>query len=303
MKADPNNESISSGRVVAAHGRHAVVEDHAHNRYHCAMKGRRLRPVCADEVRWRLEQTDVGDGVVVEILPRRTELARPDRRGRTEVIASNMSQIVVVIAPQPEPDYSLVDRYLVAAELVGVSAAVVGNKSDIATLNLAGFAALGYLTVTVSACQPDGLAPLMDLLSGQTSILVGQSGVGKSSLLNAMIPGLDSRTQTLSDGSGEGRHTTTASILHHLGNGGEVIDSPGVRDYAPPPVSARQLATGFIEFAEAASQCRFADCRHLAEPDCGVKAALEHGGISRRRYESYCHLVERLAAIDPDNYS
>ena len=297
MTADPDIDTMSSGRIVAAYGRHAIVEDSEHNRYHCAMKGKRLRPVCADEVRWQLEQTEVGDGIVTGILPRHTELARPDSRGRREIVASNMTQIVVVVAPRPEPDLSLVDRYLVSAELIGVGAAVVANKSDIETLDLVEFERIGYRTVSTCAKQPDSLVGLAALLARNTSILVGQSGVGKSSLLNGLIPGLDSRTRELSSGSGEGRHTTTAAMLHHLHNGGEVIDSPGVRDYAPPPIPVNELADGFIEFREPAANCRFHDCRHLAEPDCGVKQGLADGRIGRRRYDSYCHLVERMAGL------
>jgi len=299
MPRDPNTEMISSGRVVAAYGRHAIVEDSERNRYHCAMKGKRLRAVCADEVHWRLHQTEVGDGIVTEILPRHTELARPDSRGRTEVVAANMTQIVVVVAPRPQPDLSLVDRYLVSAELIGIAAVIVANKSDIGELNLLEFDAIGYHTVSTCAKQPETLQELAKLLVANTSIFVGQSGVGKSSLLNTMIPGLDSRTQELSSGSGEGRHTTTASVLHHLSNGGEVIDSPGVRDYAPPPISDRELADGFVEFRT--RECRFSNCRHLAEPDCGVKTALAEGKIGERRYASYCHLMERLTGLQRDS--
>ncbi|MDH3647505.1 MAG: ribosome small subunit-dependent GTPase A [Gammaproteobacteria bacterium] len=298
-----DTETLRSGRIVAAHGRHAIVEDADRKRYRCGMKGKRLRPVCADEVRWRPHQSDIGDGIITEVLPRRAQLSRPDNRGRSEVVASNMSQIVVVVAPRPPADLSLVDRYLVSAELIGVAGAVVGNKNDIDALDLREFQNIGYRTVSVCAKQADTLELLVALLADHTSILVGQSGVGKSSLLNAMIPGLDSRTQELSTGSGEGRHTTTASVLYHLSNGGEVIDSPGVRDYAPPPISDRELIAGFVEFGEPSTQCRFNDCRHLTEPDCGVKQSVTDGQISQRRYNSYRQLLERLANLNPDSYS
>lgn len=296
-RTDPDSDNVRTGRIVAAHGRHAIVEDQDRNTFRCVMKGKRLRPVCADDVSWRPQESAGGDGIINAILPRRTELSRPDSRGRSEVIASNMSQIIVVVAPRPVADFSLIDRYLVSVELIGVTAAVVANKNDLGDLDLQEFSDLGYQTVSVCAKDSKSLTDLSALLASHTSILVGQSGVGKSSLLNAMIPGLDSRTQTLSTSSGEGRHTTTASMLHHLDNGGEVIDSPGVRDYAPPPLTDRELIAGFVEFDSLPTRCRFNDCRHLSEPDCGVKAALREGVISERRYKSYRHLVERLAGL------
>ena len=299
-QTDPDTGTIRTGRIVAAHGRRAIVEDSDRNTFRCGMKGKRLRPVCADDVSWRPHQGEGGNGIVTAILPRRTELSRPDSRGRPEVIASNMTQIVVVVAPRPAADLSLIDRYLVSVELIGVAGAVVANKHDLGDLDLQEFSKLGYKTVSVCAKEPDTLHDLSALLASHTSILVGQSGVGKSSLLNAMIPGLDSRTQELSISSGEGRHTTTASVLHHLANGGEVIDSPGVRDYAPPPLTDRELIAGFVEFDSLTERCRFNNCRHLSEPNCAVKAAVESGTISKRRYNSYRHLVERLANLNQD---
>ncbi|MBT8131108.1 MAG: ribosome small subunit-dependent GTPase A [Gammaproteobacteria bacterium] len=301
--ADRDDELLLTGRVVAAYGRQVIVEDPDRQRFRCKMKGKRMRPVCADDVEWRLEQVEGGDGVVTRILPRRSELARPDARGRAEVIAANITQLVIVVAPKPAADLSLVDRYLVSAELIGVDAVVVANKNDLGSIDLRSFQQIDYATVSVCAKKPASLTALTALMIDHTSIFVGQSGVGKSSLLNTMIPGLDSRTQTLSASSGDGRHTTTASMLHHLDNEGEVIDSPGVRDFAPPPISDRELSAGFVEFREPSTTCRFNDCRHLSEPDCGVRLAVEKGQISTRRYDSYTHLLERLARINPDSYS
>lgn len=292
-----SRDESRSGRIVAAYGRRVIVEDERRQRYDCVLRGRRLRPVCVDDVAWQATPGDGDDGIVVELKPRRTELARPDRRGRTEVIAANMTQLAVVVAPRPEPDLGLVDRYLAAAELAGLDALVVANKTDIGALDLGEFQAIGYRVVATSAKDHTTLSALRAVLRGQTSIFVGQSGVGKSSLLNALIPGLDARTAALSHASGEGRHTTTAAILHHLAEGGEVIDSPGVRDYAPPPVDERELAKGFREFRDPAQSCRFADCRHLAEPECAVRAAIADGAISARRHASYESLLRRHAGL------
>lgn len=297
MSASDESGTEREGRIVASYGRRVVVEDSERIRFNCILRGRRLRPVCVDDVRWIETPGDGDDGLVTSLLARRTALARPDRRGRTEVIAANMTQVVVVVAPKPSADLGLVDRYLAAAELAGVNAAIVANKNDLQSVDLEEFARIGYPVLSVSARSPEALQPLRDLLRDQTSIFTGQSGVGKSSLLNTLIPGLDARTRALSESSGEGRHTTTASMLHHLEHGGEVIDSPGVRDYAPPPVDERQLASGFREFRKPSEHCKFADCRHLAEPRCAVKDAIEKGQISPRRYNSYRQLLRRHADL------
>ena len=289
----PCEDDALPGRVVAAYGRRVIVaaDDQRHD---ALIKGRRLRPVCGDRVTWRLQPDDTA--VVTGIQPRTTQLVRPDMRGRSEVLAANVTQLAVVIAPRPAADAFLVDRYLVAARLMGAEGLLVVNKADLGepAIDTSEFANVGYRVIRTSAHEGLGLEQLTAALREHTSILVGQSGVGKSSLLNALIPGLDARTRSVSAASGEGRHTTTASVLHALPDGGEVIDSPGVRDYAPPPIEARELARGFVEFAEPAQHCRFADCRHLAEPGCAVKEAVASGKISRRRYNSYRHLIDRL---------
>ncbi|MBT8143984.1 MAG: ribosome small subunit-dependent GTPase A [Gammaproteobacteria bacterium] len=294
------DDTVLTGRVVAAYGRQVEIEDEQQQRFRCMMRGRKLRPVCADEVQWQRNEDDGVDGVVTRILPRRAALERPDRRGRVDTLASNITQLVIVFAPRPEVDYGIVDRYLVAGELIGVAALLVANKRDLDRLDTKVYEDIGYPVVSVSAKQPESLGPLAEHLNGHTSILVGQSGVGKSSLLNALIPGLDVRTQTVSAGSGEGRHTTTASMLHHLEQGGDVIDSPGVRDYAPPPVDEAQLAHGYREIADAAADCRFHNCRHLSEPNCAVKNGVDEGRISRERYASYRHLLQRMASLGND---
>lgn len=287
-------ESIP-GRVVASYGKRVLIEDDQRNRRNCQLKGRRLKAVCGDHVEW---YPDNQNGVVTAISKRSNELRRPDSRGRIEILAANISQLGVVIAAKPEVDEFLADRYLAAARLMGADNLVVCNKSDLGSLGLADeYEAIGYPVVRVSAKSGESLELLAAALKGHTSVLVGQSGVGKSSLSNALIPGLAVATQTLSEGSGEGRHTTSTAILHHLPGGGEIIDSPGVRDFAPPPTELTRVDFGFPEFDEALQQCRFNDCLHLKEPQCGVREAVESGEISARRYRSYrelLHLMRRL---------
>lgn len=291
-----------SGRVVAAFGRRVLVEDSAGIRHACMLAGRRLRPVCGDRVTWQ-RPLDDSDGLLTSIEPRRTELARPSRRGDREVLAANISQVVIVAAPRPPPDAFLVDRYLVAAELMGAAACIAYNKTDLdpdnGAMDLTEFESLGYPVIRVCARDNAGLDSLRPQLEDQTSILVGHSGVGKSSIINALLPDAETRTATLSEATGEGRHTTTASVLHHLPTGGELIDSPGVRDYAPPPVATRDVGAGFREIANRQGQCRFSNCLHLKEPGCAVKAAVETGEISDRRYESYRRLIRLMERLAP----
>ena len=290
------------GRVVAGHGRRVVVQDEAGSARPCLVRGRSLRPVCGDLVRWMPGANDSA-GVVAAIDPRSTALERPDSRGRTEVIAANVSQLIVVCAYEPTPDPFLVDRYLATAELMPCKALLVYNKIDLGepddTRWLEELEAIGCPVLRASARRRDALARLMDVLAGHTSILVGQSGVGKSSLLNALVPGLDTATASLSEFSGLGRHTTSAAVLHRLANGGAIIDSPGVRDHAPAVIPPREVARGFVEFAEPALECRFADCLHRDEPGCGVKAGVAEGRLSARRYESYLRLLRLMESLKP----
>lgn len=298
--------SRQQGTIVANFGRQVLVENTDGALIPCIISGRKLRPVTGDRVMW--EPLDgKNKGLVCEVLERDNELTRPDRRGRTDVLAANVSQVMVVCAPRPAPDLFLIDRYLAAAAFMGASASVVLNKSDLENEPgleplreaLLEYTRIGYPVIHTSAKSMDGLEPLRKQLIGHTSILVGQSGVGKSSILNALLPEADILTGELSEASGEGRHTTTASRLYHLESGGELIDSPGVRDYAPAAFDENDLTKGFIEFAEPAGSCKFANCRHLHEPRCGVTQAVEDGVICARRYESYKRLTRLMEQLRP----
>jgi ribosome biogenesis GTPase len=291
-------ESIA-GRVIASHGRQVLVETPAGGRHACALFGRRLEAVCGDEVKWIPADRD-GHGIVTERLPRRTELARTDSRGRAETLVANLTQLVVVSAGLPRPDFFVIDRYLAAAESGGIACLIVLNKSDLeesreALGELATYARLGYPTLQCCALSGAGIAELHGALRDASSVLVGQSGVGKSSLANCLLPGLNAETAELSRATVEGRHVTSVATLHRLPGGGTIVDSPGVRDFAPALERLTQPATLFREFREPAAHCRFSDCKHLREPDCAVRAALATGRISARRYESYRRLV-RLQA-------
>lgn len=288
-----------AGRVIASHGRHLLVETLHGSRHPCTLFGRRLDAVCGDEVRWR-PAGQSGHGLVVERLPRRTSFARSDSRGRSEAIAANLTQLVVVSAGLPRPDFFVIDRYLAAGESSGIDCIVVLNKIDLAESRdalreLETYAAIGYPTIECGALSGAGIEELRRALRDEVSVLVGQSGVGKSSLANRLLPGLNAETAELTRATVEGRHVTSVATLHRLPDGGAIIDSPGVRDFAPALERLGDPATAFREFREPATRCRFADCRHLKEPECGVRAALEAGAIAARRYESYRRLT-RLRA-------
>lgn len=235
------------------------------------------------------------------VLPRASELTRPSPRGLSEVLAANLDQLIVVCALAPPFDPNVIDRYLVAAALMDMDAMIVCNKIELASREnrtqaetlLDEFAAIPYPVVRTSAKTGEGLQRLAALAAGHTSIFVGQSGVGKSTLLNALRPHTDAPVGELSANSGEGTHTTSASRLYKLPAGGELIDSPGVREYTPHLRRDQDPGSGYLEFLIPARDCRFRDCQHMHEPDCGVKAAVADGRISDRRYRSYCALVNQ----------
>ena len=267
------------------------------------IKGKRIKAVCGDIVTAEPIENEA-DWLITEIGERRNELTRPNMRGQVEVLAANVDMLVVIASVSPLPDWFIVDRYLCAAELMGVEAVVVFNKidllagHDIEIPELQEYRDIGLPVIECSATTGIGVDAIQELLAGQCGILVGQSGVGKSSLINQLVGDHKQRTADISSKSGEGRHTTVNSVMIALQGGGAIIDSPGVRDYAPALSSSSDAATGFREIAAAAQSCRFANCRHLREPGCAVKEGVDQDTISDRRYESFkrvVNLTEQLA--------
>jgi ribosome biogenesis GTPase / thiamine phosphate phosphatase len=288
-------ELAADGRaqVVASHGRMARVRLASGTEQLARPARRDLLVVCGDEV---LCEPDLQHGElrITGLLPRRTSLYRSNARGRSELIAANVTLLLVVIAPLPEPDLFVADRYLAAAECGGMRAALLLNKCELAidaelATQLAALAGAGYALLRCSAQSGAGLDELADRLTGETAMLVGQSGVGKSSILRLLVPESDALVGELIR-DGEGRHTTTTSRLHRLPGGGALIDSPGVRDFAPAIEQLDAATCGFVEIARLAPACRFSDCAHLREPGCAVRAAVDSGALCARRYESFRRL-------------
>jgi ribosome biogenesis GTPase len=249
--------------------------------------------VCGDEIEWL--PTGDSSGVIEIIKPRRTVLHRASGNNGQRPLVANIEQVVIEAALQPALDYFLIDKYCIAAELAQTEPLIIINKSDLLRdsdreridLLIDEYRHIGYRTLLTSALKNTGIETFSACLSGKTSILVGQSGVGKSSLLKRLLPEQDIVTGQLSAASGLGKHTTTSTTLYHLPQGGRLIDSPGVRDFHLTRVPREELGHGFREFRPHLGQCRFNNCRHLSEPGCAIIAAVADGYILERRMQSY----------------
>jgi ribosome biogenesis GTPase len=280
--------------VVATFGRHMTVRDAAGRRLPARPFGRSLAVVCGDEVMCRPDPLH-DELHVVEVLPRRSALYRANLRGGTEPVVANLTRLLVVLAPVPAPDLFVVDRYLAAAESAQVGATLVVNKEELGVddalaAELAAWEQAGYGAVRCSARTGSGTDALLAALPpGATAALVGQSGVGKSSLIARVLPEARLAIGELVREE-EGRHTTTAARLFDLPDQRALIDSPGVRDFVPAIDSLDPRSLGFVEVERLSPGCRFLDCRHMREPGCAVRAALDAGNFHPRRYESYRRL-------------
>jgi ribosome biogenesis GTPase / thiamine phosphate phosphatase len=285
---------ILTGQVIAAFGRHMLVRLEGGVQRRARPFGRALTVVCGDQVRCRVGAHHE-ELHVLEVINRHHALYRSNLRGMAEPVVANLTQLLVVLAPVPVPDFFVIDRYLAAASSANLPGTLILNKADLpvtaaVAAELAVYAACGYACVSCSAEARSGLDQLRALFgAGSVAALVGQSGVGKSSLVRCLIPGVEIEIGELVRAE-EGRHTTTAARLYELEHGGALIDSPGVRDFAPAVESLDERSLGFVEVEKLAPGCRFADCRHLREPACAVRAAAEGGQMHPRRYESYRRL-------------
>ncbi len=289
--------------LIVTFGRHARVRDDSGKEFDARPIGRKLDCVCGDRVDCR-HDPEHGEVHIVAVQPRRNLLQRADGRGRPEPVVANIDLLAVVAAPAPAPDYFMIDRYLAAAHCTGIEALLIANKLDLeggqTTLHTLRSLAEALDVPVQAACATDGhgIEELLTRLRGRCAVLVGQSGVGKSSLLQALVPAMVQRVQEL-DRDDEGRHTTTRSELFQLPGGGALIDSPGVRDFAPAISSLEPRSLGFADVEKLAPHCRFHDCRHMREPGCAVTEAVTAGTLDVRRHESYRRLRRLFEDLQP----
>jgi len=283
--------ALHDGWIVASFGRRYLVELADGTSLDCVTHGRRGAIACGDRV--SVAARGPGQGVIEAVAPRTTLLYRSDRV-RQKLVAANVTQIVIVVAPVPAFHEDLLNRCLAAAGHGGMSALIALNKSDLpqstAALEALGiYRNLGYRVVALSAKRD--LSPLQPHLQDHTSVLVGQSGMGKSTIINALIPGAAVRVAEISAALDSGRHTTTHTRLFHLDATSHLIDSPGLQEFGLHHLDPDELAHAFVEFRPHLGQCRFRDCRHVTEPGCAITAASERGEISGKRLASYRGLV------------
>ena len=289
--------------VLVSYGGQGIVLLASGERKHCKFRRKVGRPFCGDRV--LVGRADDASLVVETILPRKNVFVRADERQRQHTIAANLDQALIVIAARPLPSRDLMERYLVAVHSLGIKPVIVLNKTDMEVpadetaagaavlAHIPDYEALGYTVIRTSCKTAPGISGLRPVLNNRTSILVGQSGVGKSSLINQLLPDLDIQTGTLSEATGKGTHTTTSTMLYELTGGGYLIDSPGVWEYGIWKLDNNELAAGFIELEHWAGQCHFNNCVHASEPGCAIKQAVAEGKILDWRYQSYLRLLEQ----------
>lgn len=288
------------GLVTAHFGVQVEVEDRLKNRYRCYLRATLPPLVTGDKVIWRAGNQQ--NGIVTAVDPRVSELCRPDSSGKLKVVAANVSLLVIVFAPLPTPYANLIDRYLIAAESAGIKPLLLFNKVDLLNEHnkmpfvelLEIYRALEYPLLEVSTHYPDTIERLQAMLKLHTSVFVGQSGVGKSSLINTLLPEAMLEVGALSELTNKGSHTTTTARLFHLPSGGNLIDSPGIREFGLTHITRHDIEQGFIEFRSYLGQCKFRNCRHEQEPGCALLQALAEGMINPKRMASYRHILASL---------
>lgn len=294
---DKNYQSNREGLIISHFGQSVIVENAAGEIVTCQLHRNQDQIVVGDRVLWSCGQSETG--VIVDILPRKSLLYRGDGRDKTKPIAANIDLMLIVMAPPPIFSEYLIDRYLVASELVQIPAMIILNKIDL--LDETGLTQMNqhlepyqanYPVMRTCIYQHETLATLALQLKDKVGVLIGPSGVGKSSIISALSQH-DIKTQAVNP-KGGGKHTTTATRLYHLKDGGALIDSPGVREFNLWSVSEQDILRGFKEFEPYLGACKFRNCHHKVEPGCAIREAKAAGKINAKRYEIYCQLLENI---------
>ncbi|PCJ12822.1 MAG: ribosome biogenesis GTPase RsgA [Gammaproteobacteria bacterium] len=303
------------GRIIAHYGQQLEVEPLANTpgathpeieNIRCFARSQLGSLVTGDRVIWQMGSNNVG--IITQRLERTSELAQPDNRGQKKIIAANIDLIIIVGAAQPAANYHAIDKYLVACESLDIEPLILFNKFDLVSdpeqrdeylktqTNCfemqQHYQDIGYRFILTSSVDGSGIDELKAIMRNKNAVFIGLSGAGKSSLINHLMPEVSQAVNALSESSGLGTHTTTTAKLFHSPDGGNIIDSPGIREFALWPLTPQQMASSFIEFRPFIELCKFRDCHHTREPGCAVKQAHLDGKITNSRIENYCRLLE-----------
>jgi ribosome biogenesis GTPase len=294
---EDNVDNLADGLVITRFSKQVEIEDNQGKRLRCSIRPNLDTLVAGDRVIWQLEGSN--HGVVVSLYPRGSILARPTLSGLKKPVAANITQLIIVVAVKPEISWPLLDSYLIMADMLKLHAVILLNKTDLPCDELKeqlvrDYMSLGYPVITTNKNDLNGFLQLKECLNHQISVFVGQSGVGKSSLIARILPHEENITiNSLSDGTELGRHTTSNSRYYHLPSGGALIDSPGVREFSLWTIDNFMIAQGYIEFKPYLSLCKFRNCTHIDTPHCAIINAVKQGIISMRRYESFVKLCSQ----------
>ena len=289
-ESELDDEKEYQGRVITRYGQRQLVEDENGIVFQSVSRQNIGFSVAGDKVLF--QKTKHNDAIVTAIYPRDNELKRQDK-----LIAANIDQLWLVVAIEPHYEFELIDRYLIMAENSNLPIGIIVNKIELSTTksktenDFLNYQSLGYDVHFLSVKKQINLDFFKEQLINKSHIFLGQSGVGKSSLINSLIPDLQLRVNEISSKSKLGKHTTTNTTIYHIPSGGDLIDSPGVREFQLDSLTELEIKSGFKEFRALSDACRFRDCRHINEPNCAVKESLDQGKINPNRYQSYLNIL------------
>lgn len=298
-QARNQDKTLKKGQIIEHFGRNALVEEaQTLTQYRCHLRANLGLLVTGDKVAfWVDEQIQ---GVIEAVEERQSLLSRPNIQQIPKPVAANIDLVFIVIAAKPEPHAELIDRYLVAVENAKLKPVILLNKLDLLDEQspllpmLESFAELGYECLRISSQTQAGFDELKAKLNEKVSVFVGQSGVGKSSIINQLLPEQEVKVGALSNAADKGKHTTTSARLYHFPSGGDLIDSPGIREFGLWHLSADEVLAGFIELKELSYECQFRNCKHQQEPNCALKEGVKTGRIQTRRFASYQQIINSL---------
>ena len=289
-ESELDDEKEYQGIVITRYGQRQLVEDENGRVFQSVSRQNIGFSVAGDKILFQKTKHD--DAIVTAIYPRDNELKRQDK-----LIAANIDQLWLVVAIEPHYEFELIDRYLIMAENSNLPIGIIVNKIELSTTksktenDFLNYQSLGYDVHFLSVKKQINLDFFKEQLINKSHIFLGQSGVGKSSLINSLIPDLQLRVNEISSKSKLGKHTTTNTTIYHIPSGGDLIDSPGVREFQLDSLTELEIKSGFKEFRALSDACRFRDCRHINEPNCAVKESLDQGKINPNRYQSYLNIL------------